>query len=82
MIAILSDIHSNLEAFEVVLEDLRQFDIEEIICLGDVIGYGPNPRECIRLAEQFDLRVAGAFGVARVQQRRSQVGGQAEAVSA
>ncbi|MHC5036602.1 MAG: metallophosphoesterase family protein [Planctomycetota bacterium] len=59
MIAILSDIHSNLEAFEVVLEDLRQYDIEEILCLGDVIGYGPNPRECIRLAEQFDFTLLG-----------------------
>jgi predicted phosphodiesterase len=59
MIAILSDIHSNIEAFEAVLEDLKQFDVEEIICLGDVIGYGPNPRECIKLAEQFDLTLLG-----------------------
>jgi predicted phosphodiesterase len=59
MIAILSDIHSNIEAFEAVLEDLKQFDVEEIVCLGDVIGYGPNPRECIKLAEQFDLTLLG-----------------------
>lgn len=59
MIAILSDIHSNLEAFDAVLEDLMQYDIEEIVCLGDVIGYGPNPRECILKAEQFDVTLLG-----------------------
>ncbi len=45
--AIISDIHSNLEALEVVLDDLHSQNIEEIFCLGDIIGYGPNPRECI-----------------------------------
>lgn len=59
MIAIISDIHSNLEAFEVVLEDLDGKDVEEVICLGDVIGYGPNPRECIELAERFDITLLG-----------------------
>ncbi|QGJ71377.1 putative phosphodiesterase [Planctomycetales bacterium 10988] len=45
--AIISDIHSNLEALETVLDDIQQQEITEIYCLGDVIGYGPNPRECI-----------------------------------
>ncbi len=47
--AIISDIHSNLEALQAVLADIDQRGIEEIICLGDVIGYGPNPRECLDL---------------------------------
>jgi diadenosine tetraphosphatase ApaH/serine/threonine PP2A family protein phosphatase len=47
--AIISDIHSNLEALEAVLKDIEQFDVEDIYCLGDVVGYGPNPRECVDL---------------------------------
>lgn len=45
--ALISDIHGNLEALEVVLDDIKSQGITEIFCLGDVIGYGPNPRECI-----------------------------------
>lgn len=45
--ALISDIHGNLEALEVVLDDIKSQDISEIYCLGDIIGYGPNPRECI-----------------------------------
>ncbi len=47
--AIISDIHSNLEALQTVLADIDQRGIREILCLGDVIGYGPNPRECLDL---------------------------------
>ncbi len=42
---ILSDIHANLPAFEAVLADAEPFD--QVWCLGDVIGYGPNPNECV-----------------------------------
>lgn len=45
--AIISDIHGNLEALEAVLADIDERGITEVVCLGDVIGYGPNPRECI-----------------------------------
>ncbi len=47
-IAIVSDIHANLEALEVVLADIKKKMIRDIICLGDIIGYGPNPRECLQ----------------------------------
>jgi predicted phosphodiesterase len=50
MKAIVSDIHGNLEAFTAVLEDIRKREVDEILCLGDVVGYGPNPIECIELA--------------------------------
>jgi len=51
--AILADIHSNLEAFKAVLYDLeRRGGAEEIWCLGDVVGYGPNPHECVHLLQQ------------------------------
>lgn len=48
-IAIISDIHGNYEALLAVIKDIKKFNIEEIICLGDVIGYGPNPNECLEL---------------------------------
>jgi predicted phosphodiesterase len=49
MFAILSDIHSNLEALTAVLEDIEKRGIKTIYCLGDVIGYGANPKECLDL---------------------------------
>jgi predicted phosphodiesterase len=45
--ALISDIHSNIEALEAVLADIREQGIGEIYCLGDLVGYGPNPREVI-----------------------------------
>ena len=45
--ALISDIHSNLESLEAVLADIRAEGVSEVYCLGDVVGYGPNPRECI-----------------------------------
>jgi predicted phosphodiesterase len=45
--AIISDIHSNLEALEAVLADIQDQDIKVIYCLGDLVGYGPNPCEVI-----------------------------------
>ena len=66
MFAIISDIHSNLEALTTVLADIEQRGIKKIFCLGDVIGYGPNPRECLDLVmEKCELCVIGNhdFGV-------------------
>jgi diadenosine tetraphosphatase ApaH/serine/threonine PP2A family protein phosphatase len=57
--AIISDIHSNLEAFQAVLKDIEGHDVEEIYCLGDVVGYGPNPCECLDLAMQFRVVLLG-----------------------
>ena len=45
--AIISDIHSNLEALTTVMADIEAQKVDSIICLGDVVGYGPNPRECL-----------------------------------
>jgi len=47
MFAVLSDIHSNLEALTAVLADIEKRGIKAIYCLGDVIGYGPDPGECL-----------------------------------
>ena len=57
--AVISDIHSNLEALEAVLADIRAQGISEIYCLGDIIGYGPNPRECIDLVMQCQVCLLG-----------------------
>jgi predicted phosphodiesterase len=60
MFAVISDIHSNLEALQTVLSDIEERGISRIICLGDVVGYGPNPRECIDLvAERCELCLMG-----------------------
>lgn len=45
--ALISDIHGNYEALQAVLEDIRQSDVDDVFCLGDIIGYGPNPVECL-----------------------------------
>ena len=52
MRAIISDVHSNIEALQAVLTDIQQQGAEEILCLGDIIGYGPDPEECIDLIEK------------------------------
>ena len=59
--AILSDIHSNLEALNVVLEKCRELGITEYISLGDVVGYNANPNECIALVKALNIvaRVRG-----------------------
>ncbi len=59
MIAIISDIHSNLEALQAVLDDIKTQNVDEIYCLGDVIGYGPSPRECIDLVRECKIVILG-----------------------
>src|SRR5262245_44433101 len=58
--AIVSDVHSILEALEAVIEDAAANDCSEILCLGDLIGYGPNPRQVLRIAlENFRFTLMG-----------------------
>ena len=59
--AIIADIHSNLDAFTAVLNDIEhRGGVEELWCLGDVVGYGPDPHECIELLRQYNhVCVAG-----------------------
>lgn len=52
-ILLISDIHANLAALDAVIKDAGAFD--KIWCLGDVVGYGPNPNECISRLREFDL---------------------------
>ena len=54
-IAVISDIHGNLEAFLEVLADIDQSGVDEIICLGDIIGYGPNPEEVVQKVRALQI---------------------------
>ncbi len=51
-IAIVSDIHANLAAFEAVLAHAKSVGYDTMVCLGDVVGYGPDPVECVDLVRQ------------------------------
>ena len=55
-IAIISDIHSNLQALEAVLASIDAIGCETTYCLGDVVGYGANPNECVERLLQRGIR--------------------------
>ncbi|PID27405.1 MAG: hypothetical protein CR982_05530 [Candidatus Cloacimonadota bacterium] len=56
-IAIVSDIHSNLEALLAVLKKIESEKVSKIYCLGDIVGYGPNPNECIDIIRSVSNNV-------------------------
>ncbi|NJB69284.1 putative phosphodiesterase [Desulfobaculum xiamenense] len=71
-LAVLSDIHGNLNAFEAVLADMDAVGVDEIASLGDIIGYGPNPDDCVALLRsRTSLSVLGnhEHGVLRERHR-------------
>ncbi len=51
-VAVVSDIHSNLQAFEAVLEAVADSEAAELWCLGDIVGYGADPDACVELARR------------------------------
>ncbi len=58
--AILSDVHGNIEALTAVMEDIDKRGVDRIVCLGDVIGYGASPHECLDIAmKRFDVCLLG-----------------------
>jgi len=69
---IFGDVHSNLEALEAVLEALDEERCDKLYCLGDIVGYGASPAECVErirnrgivtVAGNHDLATAGKFDV-------------------
>src|SRR5579863_4423037 len=69
---IISDVHSNLEALTAVLAELDSIGVDRLICLGDIVGYGPSPnecctmlreRECISIAGNHDEAAASESGI-------------------
>jgi predicted phosphodiesterase len=53
--AIIADIHANLEAFQVVLQDIEKQKCTHIACLGDVVGYNANPKECLDTVRALNM---------------------------
>lgn len=72
-LALISDIHANLEALEATLADMASRQVDRIVCLGDIVGYNTRPAECIALLRRLDaLCVAGNHDLAvcgRIQSR-------------
>jgi predicted phosphodiesterase len=66
--AIIADIHSNLAALQAVFEEIRiKGGVDEIWCLGDIIGYGPDPRQCIELVKKYcTVCIAGNHDLAAI----------------
>jgi predicted phosphodiesterase len=71
-VAVISDIHSNLHALEAVLAQVEGESVDEVWCLGDIVGYGPRPNECcdlvrtrasLSLCGNHDLAVVGTLNV-------------------
>lgn len=59
-LAIIADIHSNLEALQAVVSSCKSKDIQEFLCVGDIVGYGTNPNECIEIIK--DLKAESICG--------------------
>lgn len=59
MIAFISDLHSNMEAIRAVLADIERQRIDRIMCLGDVIGYGPEPVAALSMVRDWEVCLRG-----------------------
>ncbi|MCW8133094.1 MAG: metallophosphoesterase family protein [Planctomycetota bacterium] len=59
MIAIVSDVHANLEALTAVMADIDKRGIKRVFFLGDIVGYGPNPAEVLDFIKQFEFCLLG-----------------------
>ena len=58
--AIISDIHGNIEALKAVHQDMQRRRVEKVVNLGDLVGYGPKPKECIDYSRQIsDVTLQG-----------------------
>ncbi len=69
--AVVSDIHGNLEALEAVLADIAQHQPASMVCLGDFVGYGASPNECIdRLRPMIEHAVVGNHDLAAIGKLR------------
>ena len=65
--AILGDVHGNLEALNAVLGELKKQNVDRYFCVGDVVGYGPDPGECLKILQDLDcVMVAGNHDYAAV----------------
>lgn len=62
---VFSDIHANLEAFETIIEEIKSLNPNIVVSLGDVVGYGASPAECIELVEEYShIKICGNHDLA------------------
>ncbi|KKR32787.1 MAG: Calcineurin-like protein phosphoesterase [Candidatus Gottesmanbacteria bacterium GW2011_GWC2_39_8] len=54
--AIISDVHSNLEALEAALKRINEIRVDEILCIGDIVGYNANPNECVEIIRDLGIK--------------------------
>jgi len=81
--AIVSDIHANLEALETVLADIRARQAADVVCLGDFVGYGASPNECVeRLRPAIEAAVVGNHDKASIDARWAEAFNQEAAIAA
>lgn len=66
MDAIITDIHGNLEALTAVLDAISKISATRIICLGDLVCYGPDSTECVRRSKDWDVVLRGDWDSAIV----------------
>jgi len=66
MDAVISDIHGNLEALDAVIDTIRQLGATRIICLGDLVCYGPDSVECVRRTADWEVVLAGDWDAAMI----------------
>ena len=79
---IISDIHGNLEALQSVIASARRQKFDRILCLGDTVGFGPNPNECLQLLKaqrhsivlmgNWEATLAGLIGKEWIQKESMQ----------
>ena len=56
-IAVFTDIHGNYEALKSIVEDIKRDNFDEVICLGDLTGIGPSPKECLDLVRKENIKL-------------------------
>lgn len=56
-IAIISDIHGNLQSLQAIIKDIKNKNIDEVVCLGDTIAIGPNPKECLEMIFEENIKI-------------------------
>ena len=72
-IAVISDIHGNLEALTQVIGHIEGQNIDQIYCLGDMVGYGPNPKECLDILMQRIPSMKLEVKRTRIDRKRDQI---------
>ena len=55
--AIFGDIHANMEALDAVMDECESLGVDRFLCLGDIVGYGANPRECLERIVDMDIPI-------------------------